>query len=170
MQRGLDGNCLDICFFVSFAKWYVISDPNRHYCRSPISGVIDVIKQLNIDVITLQKVSWMQVTAGHSCIINRSNSLIFAFNQRLFHWIIFWSMVDQFQFVFCLWSVFVWLVCWFLIFGLLCPLFLGSRICFVSSLIFIFVFDRSVCLIEDFSLDLYLLPRIPLENMLYLCL
>ena len=55
MQCDLDGNCLDICFYVYFAVWYVSSDQNRFFSRSPASRVINVIKQLlilNIDIIT----------------------------------------------------------------------------------------------------------------------
>ena len=121
MQCDFDGNCLYICLYIYFAVWYDISDQNRCSFRSPGSGVIDLIKQLiilDINVITLismlstclRKVSWSQITAGHSCVIDRSNSLIFAFNQRQLYWINF----DQwFEFMFCLWSVFVWLVYWF---------------------------------------------------------
>ena len=37
----------------------------------------------------LRKVSWKQIIEGHSRVSNKSSSLIFAFNPRQFHWIIF---------------------------------------------------------------------------------
>ena len=42
----------------------------------------------------LWKDSWRQISADHFCVGNRSNSLIFVFNPRQFHWIIFLPMVD----------------------------------------------------------------------------
>ena len=59
----------------------------------------------------------------------------------------FLSIVDQFEFRFCLWSV---LVCWFRIFGQLLPSFPVPRVCSVSGLILFFIFCCSVCLTGDF--------------------
>ena len=42
-----------------------------------------------------RKVSWRQIIEGHSCVINKSSSLIFAFNPRQSHWVIFRPMVDR---------------------------------------------------------------------------
>ena len=56
MQCDLDGNCLDICFYVYFAVWYIISDQNQYSSRSPASGAITVIKQL----IILDVIIWLE--------------------------------------------------------------------------------------------------------------
>ena len=145
------GNCLDICFDVYFAVWYDISDQNQYSSRSTASGVINVIKQLivlDIDVITWLEGGFLEaVTAGHSCIINRSNSLIFAFNPWQFHWIIFWSMVNQFEF-FCLWSLFF--VVGLLILDFWSAMSITSRSSNLFQAKFDFIYGRSVCLTGDF--------------------
>ena len=69
MQCGLDGNCWDICFYVYFAVWYVISDQNSYSPRSLASGVINVIKELiilNIGVIIWLEEGFLEAENGRT--------------------------------------------------------------------------------------------------------
>ena len=94
-----------------------------------------------------RKVSWRQITEGHSCVINKSSSLIFAFHLRQFHWIIFRPMVDGVYvlsfFFFCLVSL--------LVSDCFSAISITSSPSNLFGVRFNFIFlGRSFCLIGDF--------------------
>ena len=60
---ALNGNSLDVCCYIYFTVWYIVSDQNRYPSRSPASRIMGVIKHLivpDINVVILFQESFLE--------------------------------------------------------------------------------------------------------------